>query len=126
LSGYHQGLVDFGQGEDLVYLCPDLNAERAIDRLIHRNNQPFSLLVTGGILSSVLDIYDQRSLNIKDYPVLVLTSAKHSFDKKQPGLYQIYIDAEKIALRAAELLLEMIQTGNHDIYEQLEPEIEEL
>ncbi len=125
-KGYMEGLRSIGQDRDFLYLCSDLDGTKAIERLLN-GKQPFSILTTGGILPSVLQAYQKFSLSMEQYPILTIGN-KFQMPKleKRPGLYLMFLNPEEIALTAAQRLVEMIKTGNHNVYEERETEIIEV
>jgi DNA-binding LacI/PurR family transcriptional regulator len=122
-DGYLQAVSKLPQKQTILYNCSNNDATDQLTCLLESSMGKFSILTTDTLYSSIKKTLQQAGKDLSQYPILVMGNTKRVPEEDHKKIFLMSTQAEQLALRAAESLLELIEHKREGIYEELSEDI---
>jgi DNA-binding transcriptional regulator YhcF (GntR family) len=123
LDGYIQAVSELPQMQTLLYKCTNYDATKQITYLLKSTLGRFSILTIDVLYPSIKKTLLNLNKNPNDYPTLVMGNPNLIPENDLKGIFLIDFRAARIADKAAQLLLDIIEQKRTNVYEETNEEI---
>ncbi|MFH1614091.1 MAG: GntR family transcriptional regulator [Planctomycetota bacterium] len=117
--GYKKACAAAGQ-PSLLEVDAGGEGEGVVESILARGERRFAIFTTDGHEQGILQDYEKHGLNYNDNPIIVFGNSTRISQRNLARITAIPAEKSGIAVRAAELLVEMIETGRSEVYEELQ------